>query len=130
MTKRQILLSEASDDELIRELARRLRASGKKASAGSEQVGNAARLQMIRALQSPSPHGQPIEILRFLTQQSRSQTMMEITGHMRSLGYSASRYYDASNALTDLGLAEVAYKAGEKTWLATVAGKGFIAKMS
>jgi hypothetical protein len=81
---------------------------------------------MIRALRSSSPHGQPIEILRFLVQLGTPQTMSNITDHMRTLGYKAIRYYDASNALTDLGLAEISYRGGEKAWEATQAGTDFL----
>jgi hypothetical protein len=118
------LLSEIADDDLIRELARRL----KRVATGAigEPSVNAARLQMIRTLKSSSPQGQPLEILRFLVKRGTPETMASITDHMRTLGYKASRYYNASNALTDLRLAEVTQRGGEKSWFATQPGTDFL----
>jgi len=121
------LLSDIRDADLIRELARRLEKNSRRTDIPSAEGVNAARLQMIRALQSPSPHGQPLEILRFLVQSVTPQTMSAITDHMRTVGYRASRYYDASNALTDMQFAAVNYRAGEKVWVATEVGIKYLA---
>jgi hypothetical protein len=124
---RQNVLFEATNEDLIRELDRRLKEVGSSISAPAVPNVNAARQQKIRALRSSSPRGEPMEILRFLVEQRGTpQTMPNIADHMHTREYRASRYYDACNALADLGLAETSYRGGEKAWEATQAGTDFL----
>ncbi len=52
--------------------------------------------------------------------------MADIRGHMETLKYSATRFYDASNALVVAGYAERAYIGREKAWIITTDGLEFL----
>lgn len=133
-------LSNVPDETLIQEVARRLLSRrqlliNNEPTAFQEQPGvafdlptkNAARLQMAQALRRGSQRGQASEILRFLISKGNvPQTMGNIALHMKRCGYTSTRFYDASNALVDAGLAELTIVGNDKAWIATVAGREFL----
>lgn len=129
-------LSTFSDEQLIQELTRRLAGHGKNKSKAesSKDVSDAAAAkkngalqQMARSLRAGVRRGQPVEILKFLISQGAApQTMAHIAAHMKRLRYTATRYYDASNALVEVGFAQRTKIGYDRAWIATPEGRAFL----
>jgi hypothetical protein len=136
---RNTYLSRIPSQELLDELGRRLAVLGgtqsKAVSRADVQgdalpVKNSALQRIVRGLRAGVQRGQPVEILKFLASNGeKPQTMAQIASHMKRLRYTATRYYDASNALVEVGLATKTQIGYDRAWIATGEGRAFLERI-
>ncbi len=129
-----------TNDELLREIVRRLRELSRRLNTAAGQgkrgaarpmalppAANAARQQIAQSLRAGRRPPRAVEVVGLLAASERALKMSDIDPHMRRHGFKRP-FYDLCNALADVEFAERCYVGTKKGWKITPAGVAWVTR--